>query len=181
MQGFDMRIDENGNAQGNYTLLSLQNVIPIKNKSDPNYYPLNSALTITADFINTNSNSENVLRFLRQIKWLNDEPPLDEPKCGFLNDKCKDYCRFFLLYNFLKFSFETGIFSFTFGIFSLRNFNYNFCEIQVNFLKKYFYITIRNKKFEKELSMVWKIDPNELSQIVIYRSNSTHVYVNVII
>lgn len=29
--------------------------------------------------------------------------------------------------------------------------------------------------------MVWKIDPNELSQIVIYRSNSTHVYVNVII
>lgn len=95
MQGFDMRIDENGNAQGNYTLLSLQEVIPVKDKSDPDYYPLNSALTIIADFIT--SNSEYKLRFSRNVKWRNGAPPLDEPKCGFLNDKCDDYSNGFLL------------------------------------------------------------------------------------
>ena len=29
MQGFDMRIDENGDAEGNYTLLALQEVEPV--------------------------------------------------------------------------------------------------------------------------------------------------------
>ena len=29
MQGFDMRIDENGDAEGNYTLLALQEVPPV--------------------------------------------------------------------------------------------------------------------------------------------------------
>uniref|UniRef100_A0A915CXI3 Receptor ligand binding region domain-containing protein n=1 Tax=Ditylenchus dipsaci TaxID=166011 RepID=A0A915CXI3_9BILA len=43
MQGFDMRIDDNGDAQGNYTLLSLQAVPPVHNQSDPDYYPLDSA------------------------------------------------------------------------------------------------------------------------------------------
>lgn len=100
MQGFDMRIDENGDAQGNYTLLSLQDVIPVNNNSDLNYYPLNSALSITADFINKNFNSEYVLRFSKQIKWRNGRPPLDEPKCGFKDDKCPTCNYFFLFFNF---------------------------------------------------------------------------------
>lgn len=37
MQGFDMRIDENGDAQGNYTLLALQEVEPVEMTGDLNF------------------------------------------------------------------------------------------------------------------------------------------------
>jgi hypothetical protein len=51
MQGFEMRIDQSGNAQGNYTLLSLQPVEPIMDSDDPDYYPMRFAMNVAGDFI----------------------------------------------------------------------------------------------------------------------------------
>ncbi|KAI1724868.1 adenylate and guanylate cyclase catalytic domain-containing protein [Ditylenchus destructor] len=91
MQGFDMRIDENGDAQGNYTLLSLQHVDPVLNKSDPDYYPLDVALTVSADFIADNDASAlPQLRFQGDISWPSGKIPLDEPECGFFNELCNE-------------------------------------------------------------------------------------------
>ncbi|CAK5037585.1 unnamed protein product [Meloidogyne enterolobii] len=91
MQGFDMRIDENGDAEGNYTLLALQEVEPVLDGSNPDYYPLKEALTITADFM-AHPNPINLpqLRFRRKIRWPTGKPPLDEPECGFDGEKCKE-------------------------------------------------------------------------------------------
>lgn len=94
MQGFEMRIDENGDAEGNYTLLALQKVEPVNNDSHPDYYPLREALTITADFMaNPNPMDLPELRFKREmrIRWPTEDgrPPLDEPVCGFDGENCR--------------------------------------------------------------------------------------------
>lgn len=67
IQGFEMRMvikflfnsivktrifqDQQGNALGNYTLLSLQKVKPIMNKSHPDYYPMEYAMDVAGDFV----------------------------------------------------------------------------------------------------------------------------------
>lgn len=84
-----MRINNNGDAQGNYTLLSLQKISPVMDKANPNYYPLEYGLTITADFIHDFSENLPIVRFKREMHWQNGHPPLDEPICGFLNEYCQ--------------------------------------------------------------------------------------------
>lgn len=86
IQGFETRIDRNGSAMGNYTLLALQEVEPVTDPKNASYYPFNAALTVTADFV-----YEGVLpmlRFKHAIQWVRGKPPLDEPKCGFYGEKC---------------------------------------------------------------------------------------------
>lgn len=91
MQGFDMHIDENGNAQGNYTLLSLQSVLSITDKESKDYYPLNTALDVSADFIaNGEQDGLPALRFRKVINWVNNHIPLDEPVCGFHGKNCQN-------------------------------------------------------------------------------------------
>lgn len=84
-----MHIDQNGNAQGNYTLLSLQSVLPIKDKESKDYYPLDTALDVTADFI-ANSDQDGLpsLRFHKELNWV--KIPLDKPTCGFYGEKCQN-------------------------------------------------------------------------------------------
>ncbi|EPB72092.1 hypothetical protein ANCCEY_08814 [Ancylostoma ceylanicum] len=60
MQGFDMRINEHGDAKGNYTLLSWQAVEPVRTKGDGNYYPLDHALDITAMFVDGGEGHNNM-------------------------------------------------------------------------------------------------------------------------
>uniref|UniRef100_A0A915Q3I8 Guanylate cyclase n=1 Tax=Setaria digitata TaxID=48799 RepID=A0A915Q3I8_9BILA len=69
IQGFDMHINSNGDAQGNYTLLSLQEVEPVLDVADPDYYPLNYGLSISADFVHDFSGYLPLLRFKRDIQW----------------------------------------------------------------------------------------------------------------
>lgn len=92
-----MRISMDGNAEGNYTLLSLQGVDPVRNKDAPDYYPLNLALDVSADFVldeeaknSTPKDQTYKLRFSRKIKWPNNMVPRDEPECGFYGQKCLD-------------------------------------------------------------------------------------------
>ncbi len=53
LQGYQMSIDKNGNAVGNYTLLTRQKVKPIHNASANNFYPSEYALISTAIFAQT--------------------------------------------------------------------------------------------------------------------------------
>nr|CAD2171192.1 unnamed protein product [Meloidogyne enterolobii] len=153
MQGFDMRIDENGDAEGNYTLLALQEVEPVLDGSNPDYYPLKEALTITADFM-AHPNPINLpqLRFRRKIRWPTGKPPLDEPECGFDGEKCKEdessswwgTVLYIVLVSLLL----------IFGIGAI--------------------VTYRNQKFERELSMVWRIDRREIEKIVHCNNSSSN-------
>uniref|UniRef100_A0A914Z0Q9 Guanylate cyclase n=1 Tax=Panagrolaimus superbus TaxID=310955 RepID=A0A914Z0Q9_9BILA len=142
MQGFDMRINEKGDAQGNYTLLSLQSVPPVHNASDPDYYPLDVALTISADFVGDDSHLPK-LRFSRKMNWPNNHIPLDEPECGFGNEKCQEEST-------LRFQLFMG---------STIAVVLSICALTI-------LIVYRNKKFERELSMIWKIDPREIEKVV---------------
>uniref|UniRef100_A0AAF5I350 Guanylate cyclase n=1 Tax=Strongyloides stercoralis TaxID=6248 RepID=A0AAF5I350_STRER len=90
IQGFEMKINKNGNAIGNYSLISLQKVEPIYDKNNPNYYPIKYALNVTADFIDVDDGLLTLpkMRYHKNILWPRSSPPLDEPICGFMNDKC---------------------------------------------------------------------------------------------
>lgn len=89
IQGFDMHINSNGDAQGNYTLLSLQEVDPVLDVDNPNYYPLNYGLAISADFVHDFASDLPLLRFKRDIQWPTGFAPRDEPVCGFHGKMCK--------------------------------------------------------------------------------------------
>uniref|UniRef100_A0A183DZN0 ANF_receptor domain-containing protein n=1 Tax=Gongylonema pulchrum TaxID=637853 RepID=A0A183DZN0_9BILA len=83
IQGFDMHINSNGDTQGNYTLLSLQEVQPVMDLNNPDYYPLNHGLSITADFVHDSGGEIPIIRFKRNIKWPAGQVPLDEPNYKF--------------------------------------------------------------------------------------------------
>ena len=152
MQGFDMRIDENGDAEGNYTLLALQEVDPVLNNSNPDYYPLREALTITADFVaHSNPTDLPQLRFQQQIRWPTGRPPLDEPACGFDGKKCQVD----------GYSWWSTILSVTFTSLLLI--------FAVGAI-----VTYRNQKFERELSMVWRIDRRQIEKIVHCNNSSSN-------
>ncbi|XP_064478005.1 guanylate cyclase 32E-like isoform X2 [Ornithodoros turicata] len=74
--GFDIRVDENGDAEGNYTVLAFSH------EDDEQLTPV-GRFTLAE---NTSSLPE--FKPERPIAWLGGEPPVSEPKCGFNNDKC---------------------------------------------------------------------------------------------
>ncbi|KAF1766037.1 hypothetical protein GCK72_005992 [Caenorhabditis remanei] len=146
IQGFDMRIDERGNSKGNFSLLSWQEVTSVDNKSDPKYYPLNHALDLTAIFVEAPDKDRlPILQFKSpMIIWPNGIPPLDEPNCGFHGENCR----------------QKGVFSYvTFIVMVLIAI---FCLILTGFTLN----LLRSRRFEKELSMIWKIDPYEVRRVV---------------
>uniref|UniRef100_A0A1I7TT06 Guanylate cyclase n=1 Tax=Caenorhabditis tropicalis TaxID=1561998 RepID=A0A1I7TT06_9PELO len=146
IQGFDMRIDERGNSKGNFSLLSWQEVASVDNKSDPKYYPLNHALDLTAIFVEAPDKDRlPILQFkTSKINWPKGEPPLDEPLCGFHGELCQkkglfSYLTVIIMILIITFLIVLSIFTFNF---------------------------LRSRRFEKELSMIWKIDPYEVRRVV---------------
>ncbi|KAL4719740.1 hypothetical protein ACJJTC_014044, partial [Scirpophaga incertulas] len=71
VMGYWVHMDENGDAEGNYTLLSVDPTRP------PGIYPL---------AVLHKSSPE--VRFLRELKWPGGRVPLSEPPCGFRGEKC---------------------------------------------------------------------------------------------
>uniref|UniRef100_A0A1I8AX58 Guanylate cyclase n=1 Tax=Steinernema glaseri TaxID=37863 RepID=A0A1I8AX58_9BILA len=157
MQGFDMRINEHGDAEGNYTLLALQTVDPVHFRNSSEYFPLSKALTVTADFMDPGPNPDGtrdpralpVLRFEREIKWPGGKVPLDEPECGFFQEKCQKEPNV-LLHVFIALLLTV----------------ITFCLIAGG-------MYYRNQKFERELALVWKIDNREIEKIVSTDTAST--------
>ncbi|CAI5441250.1 unnamed protein product [Caenorhabditis angaria] len=140
IQGFDMVIDEKGNSKGNFTVLSWQNVVPITNKSDTKYYPLTHALDVSATFL-ANQSSLPILFMKKNITWKNNEIPLDEPICGFNGEKCEN---------------TNSLTPITMSILGILAF---FAGIVAIFI-------YRSQKFEKELSMIWRIDSSEIQRVI---------------
>ncbi|CAN8030756.1 unnamed protein product [Ixodes persulcatus] len=74
--GFDIRVDENGDAEGNYTVLAFSK-------------PDDEQLTPVGRFtLAENTSSLPEFKPERPIAWLGGGPPISEPKCGFKKDKC---------------------------------------------------------------------------------------------
>ncbi|XP_038215184.1 speract receptor [Zerene cesonia] len=71
VMGYSVHMDENGDAEGNYTLLSVDPTRP------PGLYPLGVFHKLAPE-----------LRLLRDIKWPGGRVPLSEPPCGFRGEKC---------------------------------------------------------------------------------------------
>ncbi|XP_013145925.1 PREDICTED: guanylate cyclase 32E, partial [Papilio polytes] len=71
VMGYWVHMDENGDAEGNYTLLSMDPDRP------PGLYPL--------AVMHKNAPE---LRFMREMRWPGGRVPLSEPPCGFKGEKC---------------------------------------------------------------------------------------------
>lgn len=153
MQGFDMRINEHGDAKGNYTLLSWQAVEPVRTKGDGNYYPLDHALDITAMFVDGGEGHNNMpkLVFHKPIMWI-DGPTRDQPDCGFHGELCRDYGGYISFISFILF------FIVLIGGAISAGFVY------------------RSRKFEKELAMIWKIEVREVQRLMQGNASTTSLF-----
>ncbi|KRX24280.1 Guanylate cyclase 32E [Trichinella nelsoni] len=85
MQGFEMQINEQGDAEGNFTLLTRQRLVDSR-------FNLTYGLIPSAYFIEKNETLPGLLfkRGLR-VDWAGGKPPQDEPECGFRGEYCVSY------------------------------------------------------------------------------------------
>ncbi|XP_003371920.1 guanylate cyclase 32E [Trichinella spiralis] len=89
MQGFEMQINEQGDAEGNFTLLTRQRLVDSR-------FNLTYGLIPSAYFIEKNETLPVLfvlgLLFKRglRVDWAGGKPPQDEPECGFRGEYCVD-------------------------------------------------------------------------------------------
>ncbi|KAJ6645523.1 Guanylate cyclase 32E [Pseudolycoriella hygida] len=81
--GYLVYIDENGDAAGNYTILSI-NSSQNKTNNEHGLYPIG---TFNAPQLIEIPD----LQLFDEIKWLGSGPPVAEPRCGFRGEKCISY------------------------------------------------------------------------------------------
>ncbi|KAH8395404.1 hypothetical protein KR215_000573, partial [Drosophila sulfurigaster] len=88
IQGFDVFIDSNGDAEGNYTVITLQS--DASGGSTGNSIAKMSMLPV-GFFVYNKDSLIPEFRYIkngRTIQWLNGRPPLAEPMCGFHGELC---------------------------------------------------------------------------------------------
>ncbi|KAI4500683.1 hypothetical protein M0802_004275 [Mischocyttarus mexicanus] len=78
--GYMMHLDENGDAEGNYTLIAFDN----QTSKGYGLYPV-------AYFVRKEGKNVPELQLIREISWVGDGPPISEPYCGYHGEKCKTY------------------------------------------------------------------------------------------
>ncbi|RWS26175.1 guanylate cyclase 32E-like protein [Leptotrombidium deliense] len=76
--GFSVTIDNNGDAEGNYTLLALLQTERGSNKS----------MKPVGTFTHQNNSSLPLLHIEHPIQWIAGKPPVSEPQCGFYGELC---------------------------------------------------------------------------------------------
>ncbi|KRY10483.1 Guanylate cyclase 32E [Trichinella patagoniensis] len=133
MQGFEMQINEQGDAEGNFTLLTRQRLVDSR-------FNLTYGLIPSAYFIEKNETLPGLLfkRGLR-VDWAGGKPPQDEPECGFRGEYCVDQP-----------SYAVEIVCGAIGIVML-------------IMAVVSFIYYRNRKYEQELAgLIWKINPKEI-------------------
>lgn len=98
LQGFDVHIDGNGDAEGNYTVIALQTDqrTGVARMRVVGYF-----VTVSSDGM-VGESHEYEFRYIddrRPIQWMgaDGKPPLAEPVCGFENTKCQQQRRRILL------------------------------------------------------------------------------------
>lgn len=84
-----VHIDENGDAEGNFSVIALQKDEIVNNS-------LNKSMQPVGMFVYS-SNSTHLPEFKhssqRPIMWVKGRPPLAEPPCGFHEEKCRPIAR----------------------------------------------------------------------------------------
>lgn len=78
IQGFDVFIDKNGDAEGNFTVLGL-----VKNDKSP----ANRSMGEIWKF-SPGSEKPDLLPGKYSAEWIAGKPPINEPECGFSQEKC---------------------------------------------------------------------------------------------
>ncbi|KAG7202068.1 hypothetical protein KM043_004743 [Ampulex compressa] len=79
--GYMVYMDENGDAEGNYTLIALDH----RQKRGHGLYPI-------AYFVGKEEGTNlPKLQLIRQISWIGDRAPVAEPPCGYNAEKCNSY------------------------------------------------------------------------------------------
>ncbi|XP_052864300.1 guanylate cyclase 32E [Anopheles cruzii] len=90
IQGFDVYIDANGDAEGNFSVIALQKDDKVNNSLQMSMQPV--ALFTYGANATTSTAMLPEFRYLnaaRPIMWVKGRPPLAEPVCGFYNEKCR--------------------------------------------------------------------------------------------
>ncbi|XP_058056782.1 guanylate cyclase 32E [Anopheles bellator] len=90
IQGFDVYIDANGDAEGNFSVIALQKDDKVNNSLQMSMQPV--ALFTYGANATTSTATLPEFRYLnaaRPIMWVKGRPPLAEPVCGFYNEKCR--------------------------------------------------------------------------------------------
>lgn len=86
--GFDVFIDSNGDAEGNYTVIALQNDTSIQSNNS-----VRLSMQPVGYFVYNNSQGDipefRYLNKKRPIRWLKGIAPRAEPICGFLGELCR--------------------------------------------------------------------------------------------
>uniref|UniRef100_A0A915KGW3 guanylate cyclase n=1 Tax=Romanomermis culicivorax TaxID=13658 RepID=A0A915KGW3_ROMCU len=135
MLGFTMTLDEHGDPQGNYTLLTRQ-------KLKRSAFDLEHGMVQTAHFIRSKSYLPSMqLADKISIPWStpNGQPPPDMPPCGFFNELC---------YEDPNYGIE--IVSGSLAVLTMIGFIIGF-------------IYYRNWKYEQELAgLIWKIESKDI-------------------
>ncbi|XP_035209039.1 guanylate cyclase 32E-like [Stegodyphus dumicola] len=78
IMGFSVMIDDNGDAEGNYSVMAL-----VKEGEPPQ-----QKMMPVARFTHQGTKDLPLLRIERAINWIAGAPPLSEPRCGFKGEKC---------------------------------------------------------------------------------------------
>ncbi|GBM93805.1 Guanylate cyclase 32E, partial [Araneus ventricosus] len=78
--GYMVYMDENGDAEGNYTLIARKPVPGVN--GEYGLYP------VGVFQLHENRSAVPVLQFISSIDWVAGFPPSDEPNCGFHGEKC---------------------------------------------------------------------------------------------
>ncbi|KAL1378096.1 hypothetical protein pipiens_004050 [Culex pipiens pipiens] len=92
IQGFDVYIDENGDAEGNFSVIALQKDEKVNNSLNKSMQPVGMFTYGTA----SNGTQLPEFKYLgasRAIMWVKGRPPLAEPPCGFYGEKCRPRTR----------------------------------------------------------------------------------------
>ncbi|XP_046734564.1 guanylate cyclase 32E-like [Diprion similis] len=89
LQGYDVFIDENGDAEGNFTVVSLLD------DEDTNGTVKSLSMQPVGYFQYSHNDTGGIPRFRyinpkREIQWVGPEPPRAEPECGFTGELCRD-------------------------------------------------------------------------------------------
>jgi hypothetical protein len=79
--GLVSRMDANGDAEGNFTLIGLQ-----RRPEGVGLYPI-------GHFVQTQDQDLPALALRAEVEWVGEEPPLSEPICGFQGEKCESKYR----------------------------------------------------------------------------------------
>ena len=150
---FKVYIDSNGDAEGNYTLIALQDKL-----YDDGSISMEMKPVAYFSYINHHKTIPE-LKYIdesRPINWIKNHPPYAEPRCGFYGELCskQDW----------KYALIGSCVAFLIIIAGAFLFKYNFKTIIAILMLTF--IIFRHYRYEQKLAcLLWKVDMKEVTVI----------------